>query len=95
MARNLTSVHTRRSSFGRPCVHLSQAHFPVKTRREVVKMREQSTQSMVPNQGLVLTSPGAAQSVADAPLCLLTGLAAQPHVGWAKHVLSGGCRLTV
>ncbi len=32
------------------------------------------------NQGLDLTNPDAAQSVADAPLCLLSGLAAQAHV---------------
>ena len=34
-----------------------------------------------PNTGLDLTIPGAAQSVAGAPLCLLSGLAAQAHVG--------------
>jgi hypothetical protein len=34
-----------------------------------------------PNQGLDLTNPDAAQSVASAPLCLLSGLAAQAHVG--------------
>ena len=33
-----------------------------------------------PNQGLDLTNPDAAQSVAGAPLCLLSGLAAQAHV---------------
>ena len=35
----------------------------------------------LPNQGLDLTNPDAAQSVACAPLCLLSGLAAQAHVG--------------
>jgi hypothetical protein len=34
----------------------------------------------LPNQGLDLTNPDAAQSVAGAPLCLLSGLAAQAHV---------------
>ncbi len=38
-----------------------------------------------PNQGLDLTNPGAAQSVAGAPLCLLSGLAAQAHVGLAEN----------
>ena len=33
------------------------------------------------NTGLDLTNPDAAQSVAGAPLCLLSGLAAQAHVG--------------
>ena len=32
------------------------------------------------NTGLDLTNPDAAQSVAGAPLCLLSGLAAQAHV---------------
>ncbi|MBK8255025.1 MAG: hypothetical protein IPK82_20495 [Polyangiaceae bacterium] len=84
MARNLTSVHIRRSSLGRSCVHLSDAHFPFKTSRAVVQIREKSTQRTVPNQGLVLTNPDAAQSVADAPLCLLSGLAAQPHVRYVS-----------
>ena len=35
----------------------------------------------LPNQGLDLTIPGAAQSVPVGPLCLLSGLAAQAHVG--------------
>ena len=35
------------------------------------------------NKGLDLTNPDAAQSVAHAPLCLLSGLAAQAHVGLA------------
>ncbi|MBK8251042.1 MAG: hypothetical protein IPK82_00030 [Polyangiaceae bacterium] len=89
MARNLTSVHIRRSSFGCSCVHLSDAHFPFKTSRAVVQIREKSTQRTVPNQGLVLTSPDAAQSVADAPLCLLSGLAAQPHVGHTEFLGRG------
>ncbi len=38
-----------------------------------------------PNTGLDLTIPDAAQSVADAPLCLLSGLAAQAHVGLAEN----------
>ncbi len=38
-----------------------------------------------PNQGLDLTNPDAAQSVAGAPLCLLSGLAAQAHVGLASR----------
>ena len=33
------------------------------------------------NHKLLLTNPDAAQSVASAPLCLLSGLAAQAHVG--------------
>ena len=37
-----------------------------------------------PNTGLDLTNPDAAQSVANAPLCLLSGLAAQAHVGLAE-----------
>ena len=37
-----------------------------------------------PNQGLDLTIPGAAQS-ALRPLCLLSGLAAQAHVGHAEQ----------
>ena len=37
-----------------------------------------------PNQGLDLTNPDAAQSVASAPLCLLSGLAAQAHVVLAE-----------
>ncbi len=37
-----------------------------------------------PNQGLDLTNPDAAQSVASAPLCLLSGLAAQAHVGLSR-----------
>jgi hypothetical protein len=32
------------------------------------------------NKWLLLTNPGAAQSVAGAPLCLLPGFAAEPHV---------------
>ncbi len=36
------------------------------------------------NTGLDLTSPDAAQSVAGAPLCLLSGLAAQAHVGLSR-----------
>ena len=39
-----------------------------------------------PNTGLDLTNPDAAQSVASAPLCLLSGLAAQAHVGLAERV---------
>lgn len=35
------------------------------------------------NTGLDLTNPGAAQSVI-LPLCLLSGFAAQAHVGQAK-----------
>ncbi len=35
------------------------------------------------NTGLDLTNPGAAQSVPVGPLCLLSGLAAQAHVGQA------------
>ena len=38
-----------------------------------------------PNQGLDLTNPDAAQSVASAPLCLLSGLAAQAHVRAARR----------
>ena len=38
-----------------------------------------------PNQGLDLTNPDAAQSVAGAPLCLLSGLAAQAHVGLVER----------
>ncbi len=38
-----------------------------------------------PNQGLDLTNPDAAQSVASAPLCLLSGLAAQAHVGLVER----------
>ena len=34
----------------------------------------------MPNTGLDLTNPGAAQSVPIGPLCLLSGLAAQAHV---------------
>ena len=37
------------------------------------------------NTGLVLTSPDATQSVPFGPLCLLSGLAAQPHVRRAKE----------
>ena len=37
------------------------------------------------NTGLDLTNPDAAQSVAGAPLCLLSGLAAQAHVGLAEN----------
>ncbi len=39
------------------------------------------TPEELPNQGLDLTIPGAAQSVPVGPLCLLSGLAAQAHVG--------------
>lgn len=39
-----------------------------------------------PNQGLDLTIPGAAQSVI-LPLCLLSGLAAQAHVGRAERAM--------
>ena len=41
-----------------------------------------------PNQPLELSIPDAAQSVADAPLCLLSGLAAQWHVrnDWHVHI---------
>ncbi len=39
------------------------------------------TSRALSNQGLDLTNPDAAQSVASAPLCLLSGLAAQAHVG--------------
>ena len=42
--------------------------------------RKATLASNLPNQGLDLTNPDAAQSVADAPLCLLSGLAAQAHV---------------
>src|SRR5262245_20913248 len=38
-----------------------------------------------PNKGLVLTSPVAAQGVLRPP-CLLSGLAAQPHVGRAEKL---------
>ena len=38
------------------------------------------------NKKLELSIPDAAQNVADAPLCLLSGLAAQFHVGRAKSV---------
>ena len=38
------------------------------------------------NTGLDLTNPDAAQSVAGAPLCLLSGLAAQAHVRLAWRV---------
>ncbi len=41
----------------------------------------QPTAEKQPNQGLDLTIPGAAQSVPVGPLCLLSGLAAQAHVG--------------
>ena len=41
---------------------------------------------MLPNQGLDLTNPDAAQSVAGAPLCLLSGLAAQAHVGRIRRL---------
>ena len=34
----------------------------------------------LPNQGLDLTNPDAAQSVASAPLCLLSVFAAEHHV---------------
>ena len=37
-----------------------------------------------PNQGLDLTNPDAAQSVPIGPLCLLSGLAAQAHVGLSQ-----------
>ena len=37
------------------------------------------------NTGLDLTNPDAAQSVAGAPLCLLSGLAAQAHVSRAEE----------
>ena len=40
-----------------------------------------------PNTGLDLTNPDAAQSVASAPLCLLSGLAAQAHVRLAENAL--------
>ena len=46
---------------------------------------ENRTQTQ-PNPGLDLTIPDAAQSVADAPLCLLSGLAAQAHVGLLERV---------
>ena len=45
---------------------------------------ETGTQTQ-PNTGLDLTTPDAAQSVAGAPLCLLSGLAAQAHVGLAEN----------
>jgi len=38
-----------------------------------------------PNKGLDLTNPGAAQSVPVGPLCLLSGLAAQAHVGLVER----------
>jgi hypothetical protein len=38
------------------------------------------------NTGLDLTNPDAAQSVARAPLCLLSGLAAQAHVVQARKI---------
>lgn len=40
-----------------------------------------SRKNAAPNKKLLLTSPDAAQSVAGAPLCLLSGLAAEFHVG--------------
>ena len=43
--------------------------------------RVENAMDHTPNQGLDLTNPDAAQSVAGAPLCLLSGLAAQAHVG--------------
>ena len=42
------------------------------------------------NTGLDLTIPGAAQSVPIGPLCLLSGLAAQAHVGLARKTRSTG-----
>lgn len=45
-------------------------------------MREQ------PNKRLDLPNPDAAQSVAGAPLCLLSGLAAQAHVSGTKLAAS-------
>lgn len=41
-------------------------------------------EAVPPNQGLVLTSPDAAHSVLRPP-CLLSGLAAQPRVGWTEN----------
>ncbi len=44
------------------------------------------TKKELPNKGLDLTIPGAAQSVPVGPLCLLSGLAAQAHVGRATRI---------
>ena len=41
------------------------------------------TDVQLPNKKLELSNPDAAQSVAHAPLCLLSGLAAQFHVSQA------------
>lgn len=41
----------------------------------------------LPNKRLELAMPDAAQSVAGAPPCLLSGLAAQAHVVWAERYL--------
>lgn len=46
-----------------------------------------STSRLAPNQGLVPTSPDAAHSIPRGLLCLLSGLAAQAHVGPASTAL--------
>ncbi len=53
--------------------------------RETLPQKDGTTEAPLPNKGLDLTNPDAAQSVPVGPLCLLSGLAAQAHVGQANR----------